>query len=94
MSDDGRTFLTAKQAIAMLPEGDYVHTFRDGIGMLIGADWSRKDLIKAIKKAKPELAGEMATNMKHGLVIFDDHGPLFIQTKENHEDISARKAVE
>ena len=81
MSDDERVFLTPEQAIALLPDGEYVHTFRNPAGILLGADHDRATLEVAIRDAKTrELAGPMATSMKHGLLIMDDVGYLFIAT--------------
>lgn len=75
--------LTTEEAIQMIPEGEFVHTFRQGSsGMLIGADWGRADLIAEIKKWGCELAGDTARLLNHGLALRDDLGCLFIQTKE------------
>lgn len=81
MSDE-REYLTFEQAEAMLPDGDDIHTFRNGSGMLIGADWRREQVIEALRQYKPELSGETATRMNHGIYLEDAHGPLFIATKE------------
>lgn len=78
---DDRRVLTKEEAIAMLPDGDTIHTFRNPAGMLLGADWSRADVIKAIEQHEVELAGDTATQMKHGMVLHDGRGYLFIQTK-------------
>lgn len=80
MSDE-RVFLTPEQAVAMLPDGDDIHTFRQGGPCLIGADWQRCDIINLINAFTPELAGEQATAMGHGLCIIDNRGPLWIKTK-------------
>ena len=71
-------------AVSRLADGDDVHTFRQGsIGMLLGADWSRNEILAAMKAA-PEIleAGEIATNIGHGIAIKDDGGWLFIATKK------------
>lgn len=83
MSDNKeRVELSAEDAIAMLPDGDYVHTFRSGSFMLVGADHSRTDLIETIKTASVrELAGEVATSMRHGLAVKDRTGWLFVATR-------------
>ena len=44
MSDD-LEYLTKEQVLKMLPDGEYIHTFR-GNGVLIGADWERKEILK------------------------------------------------
>lgn len=66
----------------MLPNRTKIHTFRNSGFMLIGADWQRRILHAAMRKYGVELSGEQATAMKHGLVLIDDHGPLFIETRE------------
>lgn len=62
-----------------------VHTYRQagGGGPLIGADWGHEKILAAIQKHGVELAGEVATAMKHGLTLCDDTGWLFIATKES-----------
>lgn len=84
MSDaNERVELSADAAIAMLPDGDYIHTFRSGGAMLFGADHARADLIETIKSAAArELAGPAATSMHHGLAVKDRHGWLFVATRE------------
>ena len=82
MSNEERTPLTFEQAVEMLPDAAYIHTFRSNPMALIGCDWSLEEILKALKTGKPELAGEQATAMNHGLVIHDSYGPLFIATKD------------
>ena len=81
MSDE-RVFLSFEEAVKMLPDGEYIHTFRNpGAGLMVGADHDRTELLEKMKESDLELSGEAATAMKHGLVLFDDNGPLFIATK-------------
>ena len=80
--DEERVILTTDQALGYLPDGEFIHTFRSG-GFLIGADWNRKDIVCAIENNEVELSGSMATAMNHGMTLIDNHGPLFIATKEN-----------
>ena len=87
MSDNDRVPLTADEAIAMLPDGDDIHTFRNPAGgVLMGCNWQREKLIDAIRSTDSrELAGEQATTMHHGLCI-NYHGcALFIETAKNGE---------
>lgn len=78
-----RVFLTPEQAIAMLPEGDEIHTFVNPAGMLVGADWSRTSIEKAIRETdRRELAGSLATGMGHGLLINDGGRLVFIATRK------------
>lgn len=81
-TDDDRKKLSLEEATVLLPDGDDIHTFRGGGGMLLGADWRRAKILEAIEKYGVELAGPTATAMKHGLVLFDDRGALFIATRE------------
>lgn len=88
LSSDERVELTPEQAIAMLPDGDVIHTFRNPGGMLLGADWNRTDIEREIREAeRRELAGEVATNTGHGLVLFPPGAKcqrdlLFVATRE------------
>lgn len=75
--------LTFDEAVAMLPDGDYVHTFRNPGGMLVGADWKREKILEALKAGSPELSGDRATRMNHGIHMIHNGSPLFIQTKES-----------
>lgn len=82
MSD--KIFITPEQAISLLNEGDSIHTFRNPNGMLMGADWSRKEIIKALRSNPTgiQIGGEICRQMKHALIIEDAHGYLFIETNE------------
>lgn len=84
MSDtDERVRLTFDEAVAMLPDGDDIHTFRQAaVGTLIGADWPRADILEHIAKHGAELSGEHATRMKHGICVLEGgRVPLWIATK-------------
>lgn len=71
------------EAVAMLPDGELVHTFRNGApSVLIGADWEKAQLLPWILEYGVELSGEQATAMHHGLVGRDDYGYLFIETRK------------
>lgn len=82
MSDE-REPVTLERALEMIGDGERVHTIRNSaVGVMLGADWDRAGIIAAIEKFGVELSGPAATSMKHGLVLFDEHGPLFIETLE------------
>lgn len=54
--EDERVYLTADEAIRMLPDGDMIHTYRQGGGfVLIGGDMERC-MICAVIDAESELA--------------------------------------
>lgn len=80
--ENERVKLSKEQAVAMLPDGDYIHTFAPAGGALLGADWTREELLSAFDKHQVELAGEAATAMNHGMAMFDGFGWVFIQTRE------------
>ncbi len=83
MDDDNKKFISHEEAIAMLPEGDKIHTYKNPVpGYILGTDWDREELINCIKRLKPELAGRCATKSGHGLCVEDDAGYLFIETKK------------
>jgi hypothetical protein len=79
MSD--KAFITSEQAEAMIPDAEYIHTFRQGGPCLIGADLERSKLLESFRKYKVELSGEQATKMNHGIVFMDEHGPCFVETR-------------
>lgn len=82
--------LTQEQAIAMLADGETVHVFRNVAGFLIGANWTRAQVIEAIQKSgQCELAGPQAEKSGHGLVVFppdaEFHSDVFfVATKSSN----------
>lgn len=76
-----RRVLTKEEIFAKLPDGEYIHTFRQPGLTLIGANWERRSILKAINKYPFELTGEQATGMGHGMAFCDEHGWVFVQTK-------------
>ncbi|MBR6987526.1 MAG: hypothetical protein IKH82_05600 [Clostridiales bacterium] len=68
-----RKFITVDEAINLLPEGDYIHTFFNMPFGLLGADWSREDVIDTLKTSdKIELTGEQARGLGHGLAAYNN----------------------
>lgn len=81
MNDDTRTLITFEDAVKLLPEGDTIHTFRQGGFALIGADWPREALIAAMESARvADVTGEQAQAMGHGLAITEGGSLLFIES--------------
>lgn len=74
--------LTKEEAIKMLPDKEYIHTFRNGSIALVGADWSRENMLEMIEKLEFELSGENATEMGHGMAFMDEIGWVFVETKK------------
>lgn len=84
--EDEREPVTYERAVAMIGDGERIHTFRQPMaGMMLGADWDRAEMLRAIEKHGAELSGPLATGMKHGLLLIDDLGPLFIETTGQKE---------
>lgn len=81
-----RKFITVEEAVNLLPEGDYIHTFFNMPFGLLGADWSREDVIDKFKTSdKIELTGEQARSLGHGLAVYNNDTKkqseiLFVET--------------
>lgn len=83
-----KTYITTEQAISILPDGDTIHTFYNpGLG-LIGADWSKADIIDKLRNSDTiELTGPGARGMGHGMGAYSKDAKyqsdiLFIETDE------------
>lgn len=83
-----KTYITAEQAVSILPGSDSVHTFYNpGLG-LIGADWSKADIIDKLRSSEViELTGPGARGMGHGICAYNKNAKyqsdiLFIETDE------------
>lgn len=90
MSDEERIILTVDEAIAMLPEEESIHTFLQGGGILLGADWSAEEVRESLRQSiRIELSGHTATSMGHGLVFWrgpKDKGEwVFVETKDGEK---------
>jgi hypothetical protein len=80
---DERTTLTVDEAISVLSKGDHIHTFREARCCLVGADWSRSSIERAIREAgEVYRTGGTARRMEHGIAI-NDGSMLFIATNED-----------
>lgn len=80
-----RKYLTPEQAIACLNEGDQIHTFLNPGNILLGADWSREEVIETLQNHpdKIEIGGDQCRAMKHGLVVWRGDEPVFIEADED-----------
>ena len=85
--DNVKEVIAFDEAEKRLPNSKRVHTFRQAGRLMLGADWDRSSLLDVMRKA-PEIqvTGPQAQAMKHGLCIFDDHGPLFIETANSKKN--------
>jgi hypothetical protein len=90
--------LTPSEVDAMMPPGEMVHTFMQaGNGPLLGADWERRAILSAAEMGGAELAGESATAMKHGIVVWTKSGgrdvPLFVASLPRPEGLPNDQVV-
>lgn len=83
-----RKYITKEQAIHVLPDGDFVHTFYNYEFGLVGADLSKDEIIDKINSSEIiELTGENARKMGHGMCLYDKNTKwhseiLFVETDE------------
>ena len=79
-------YITYEDAVSLLPDGEYVHTFRNGSFGLIGADWSKEEILDKLRKSEIiELTGNQARAMNHGMCAYNKDTKwlsevLFIET--------------
>jgi len=76
-----KKFITPEEAIALLNEGEFIHTFRNPSGLLIGCDLNRQSLIDRINSNPKNLqiGGDAYRQLNHALIL-EDNGYLFIET--------------
>lgn len=81
-----KRFLTAEEAISILPDGEYVHTTYQTGFVFVGADWDREDIIDKIRNSeKREITGPNARAKGHGLALYPQGAKfqsdiLFVET--------------
>lgn len=80
-----KIFLTAAQAESVLPDSEVIHTFLNPGFELLGADWSREDLLTKLQSAQRiEICGSNAKNLGHGICTYNENDSysdvLFIET--------------
>ena len=83
-------YLNYDEAVSLLPDNEDIHTFKNAPFGLIGADWSRDDILAKLKEPDIviELTGEQAKAMKHGMCAYSKNAKyqseiLFIETDED-----------
>lgn len=76
--------VTKEQALRLIGNDKEIHTYRKYPMALLGEYWSRTRLLQAFDKYEDtlQLSGETAVSLKHGLVLKDNKGYLFIKTIE------------
>jgi hypothetical protein len=83
---DEAELLTCEEAVALLPDGDTIHTLLDGGIALVGADRDRADILELLKTTdRREVTGPGAQSMGHGLAAWETtagrYHPVFIETR-------------
>lgn len=84
-----RCYLSYDEAVRVLPNEEYIHTFiNDAIG-LIGADLEKHEILHKLKNSDViELCGEQARSLGHGICCYKESAKyksdiLFITTDED-----------
>lgn len=81
-----KKYITYEEAVSLLPDGESVHTFYNAAFGLIGADWSKEEIIDKLRKSDViELTGNQARSMGHGMCAYNNDTKwlkdvLFIET--------------
>lgn len=86
-----KRFLTPEQAEFLLPDEESINTFYNLPVTLVGADWSREEVLAKIHDPDVliEMTGEQARNMGHGMCVhpsaerYFQSQILFIETNED-----------
>lgn len=76
-----RVIVPFEEAVKRLPDKAEIHTFRNpAASILVGADWSREEVIAAMRKHQVEETGPGASKMNHGLAFRDAGRWVFVET--------------
>lgn len=69
--------------VSEMDPGKTIHVFlQPNGGMLVGADWSEKEIIKLIEAAERiEIGGTMCRSMNHGVVVTREGREYFVESK-------------
>ena len=95
-----KRYITFDEAVSLLPNEDYIHTFRNDIFGLVGADWSKTEILDKLQKSEIiELTGKTARSMGHGMCAYNKDTKyqkdiLFIQTNEKKLSVFDKSEVD
>ena len=84
-----RYYLSYDEAVRVLPNEEYIHTFINNAIGLIGADWEKHEILHKLKNSDViELCGEQARSLGHGICCYKESAKyqsdiLFIATDED-----------
>ena len=75
--------LSVEEALALLPEGEKIHTFLDTGPVLVGAHWDRADVEELIRSTdRRRVTGPEAQSMGHGLALWGgDCEWVYVETR-------------
>lgn len=72
---DEKIFITPDEALALIPDGEYVHNFATGGFVMLGCDFSREGAREAFEAAKEiEIGGPQCQAMRHPIVVHEHGG--------------------
>lgn len=84
-----RYILSYDEAVGVLPNEEYIHTFINTPISLVGTDWEKHEVLHKLKNSDYiiELCGEQARSMGHGICCYKESAKylsevLFIATDE------------
>ena len=83
-TNDEPVLLTYDEAVALLPDGNEIHTVMQAGPTLIGADWDRKDVLTLLRESpRRDVTDPAAQKSGHVLAAYDQDGRIvFIETKD------------
>lgn len=96
--DNGQIVLTLEEAVARLPKGNRIHTFLQAGPVLVGAHWTRAQVMALLKEAAAredphrqiQETGDEAQSVGHGIAAEDEvHGNVFIEARGPWEHLTS-----
>ncbi len=75
-----RVCLTKAEAVAMVPQSDWIRVLSNAGNVFFDAQWERSAVLDAIERRVPEVAGPTATADGFGLVVWESGIPFFVET--------------
>lgn len=82
-------YITPEDALSLIVvENNLVHTYRNPGTMLLGCHIEIASLKETLQKyaSTIQIGGPITREKRHGVVVVDDHGPLFIETDKKSLD--------
>lgn len=86
MNNEAKRYVTYEEAVSLLPDGEYIHTFTNpAMDLMVGADWSREEILDKLRRSTIERTGPGARSLGHGIAAYTVDGGkikglLFIET--------------